>query len=544
MTIANETITMIKVPQLRPHPKNPRVALRQDVVDAIAVDLAERGYMEARHAITVREVGDGYEIISGHHRNAAAEQAGLEEVPCWVVEMDDDAAYMALATSNNQGELAPLEIGIHALERVEKAKAGRGKKGGLAEYARSIGKDAGNVTRYRQGAEVFVEVRNHCNDTTILRDRAQHLHAIHAEERCELWPLLVDEMLKLRPQQSGPPKSWSVSDTEHWVGKVKEFDEPEGCGGWLPLVSVVDRFLTTKEFSPQTVRQLAAERNSIMELIDANADKIEQAGQVPAAWADEAERWLVANMGGKSWDVRELVAYRLQLEQRINKCGPDQWLHGNWRDHVDAIKDGSISVLLTDPPYGMDYQSNYRLDTRKARKHEKIANDGDGQGPAELAECVAAFMPKLASDSHVFVFTNWRNEEAMQCALAEAGLTVKGSLVWVKNNTGMGDLKGAFAPKHERIVHAVKGSPILFQREADVLEFDRVNTDRHPTEKPVDLLERLIEVASVEGHRVADPFAGVGSTCEAAASTGRHYWGCELKDEYYEHGKARLNGLE
>jgi len=121
---------------------------------------------------------------------------------------------------------------------------------------------------------------------------------------------------------------------------------------------------------------------------------------------------------------------------------------------------------------------------------------------------------------------------------------VKGSLVWVKNNTGMGDLKGAFAPKHERIVHAVKGSPILFERQADVLEYDRVNTDRHPTEKPVDLLARLIEVASVEGQRVADPFAGVGSTCEAAASTGRHYWGCELKDEYYEHGKARLDGLE
>lgn len=531
---ANDTITLIPVSQLKPHPKNPRVALREDVVDAIAADLAERGHMEARHAITVRAVEDGYEIISGHHRHAAAVKAGLEGAPCWVVEMDDEEAYMALATSNNQGELSPLEIGLHALECVGKGKAGRGKKGGLADYARSIGKDAGNVTRYRQGAEVFQAVRNHCNDTTIFRDRAQHLHAIHAEGRRELWLPLVSALLS---------SGWSVADTEHWVSKVNEFAEPEGCSHWLPLAAVVERFLATKEFSPQTVRQLAAERSAILDIIYSNEEKIEQAGQSAEALEIEVDRWLADNSGGKSWDVRELVAYRLQIEQRLNECGPDQWLHGNWRDHVGSIKDGSIAVLLTDPPYGMGYQSDYRLDRTKARKHQPIENDGQGEGPAELAECVAAFVPKLAADAHVFVFTNWRNEDAMRTALADAGLTVRGSLVWVKNNTGMGDPKTTFAPKHERIVHAVKGSPILFEREADVLEFDRVNTDRHPTEKPVDLLARLIEITSVEGQRIADPFGGVGSTCEAAVSLGRNYWGCEINDDYWRHGCERLNTL-
>jgi DNA modification methylase/ParB-like chromosome segregation protein Spo0J len=530
VTTATDTITMIPVSQLRPHPKNPRVALRDDVVDAIAADLAERGHMEARHALTVRDVGDGYEIISGHHRQAAAGKAGLEEVPCWVVEMDDDQAYMALATSNNQGELAALEIGLHALDAVPLEKGVKG--GGLAAYAKKIGKQKQHVSTYRKGAEVYRHVATTCNnDVTGCRDKAHHLGCISDEIRRELWPALVSSLLS---------SGWSVADTEGWVAKVAEFAEPEGCGAWLPLLPVVERFLTTKEFSQQTVRQLAAERDAIMELIDANADKIEEAGQVPAAWADEAERWLVANMGGKSWDVRELVAYRLQLEQRINKCGPDQWLHGNWRDHVDAIKDGSVSVLLTDPPYGMGYQSDYRLDRSKARKHKPIENDGEGEGPAEVAECLAAFVPKLADNAHVFVFTNWRNEEAMRTAIADAGLLVRGSLVWVKNNTGMGDPKTTFAPKHERIIHAVKGSPILFEREADVLEYDRVNTDRHPTEKPVDLLGRLIEITTVEGQRVADPFGGVGSTCHAAAGLKRHYWGCEINEEYWGHGCKRL----
>lgn len=54
MAIDTETVQMISVQLLRPHPKNPRVALREDVVDAITADLEERGHMESRHAITVR----------------------------------------------------------------------------------------------------------------------------------------------------------------------------------------------------------------------------------------------------------------------------------------------------------------------------------------------------------------------------------------------------------------------------------------------------------------------------------------------------------
>ena len=528
-TTTHDTIKLIPVTQLKPHPKNPRVALRDDVVDAIAADLEERGHMEARHAITVRAVDDGYEIISGHHRHAAAVKAGLQGAPCWVVEMADDEAYMALATSNNQGELAQLEYGLHAVEIAPK-KGGKGNKGSeRIDYAGSIGKSKSYVSQAVGAAKVANAVKEFSPLNTLL-NKAQHLYAIHAAD-ASLWPVIVPHMLK----------DWTVADTEHWVGKVKEFDVPGRCELWLGHVDVVERFLSTKEFSAQTVRQLVAERDAIVSLIESNREKIDQAGQDPDSWHDEMERWLMANSGGKSWDVRELVAYRLLIEQRINKCGPNQWMHGNWRDHVGSIKDGSVAVLLTDPPYGMGYQSDHRLDRRKPKKHDRIENDGNGEGPAELAECVAAFVPKLAADAHVFVFTNWRNEDAMRTAIADAGLTVRGSLVWVKNNTGMGDPKTTFAPKHERIIHAVKGSPILFEREADVLEYDRVNTDRHPTEKPVELLARLIEITTVEGQRVADPFGGVGSTCEAAESLGRHYWGCEISKDYWRHGCERLN---
>jgi len=194
-TTEEDTITLIPVLQLKPHPKNPRVSLREDVVDAIAADLKDRGHMEARHAITVRAVEDGYEIISGHHRHAAACKARLAGVPCWVVEMDDDTAYMALATSNNQGELAQLEYGLHAVELPAEPghKSKRGSK--RLEYAASIGKSKSYVSQ-AVGAAMVAKSVNRFTPVNQLLDKAKHLYAIHAVGILrDLWPCVVSSML-------------------------------------------------------------------------------------------------------------------------------------------------------------------------------------------------------------------------------------------------------------------------------------------------------------------------------------------------------------
>ena len=104
------SIQTISIDRLQPHPKNPRLTLRADVITGIAGHLKESGFDPA-HAIIVRPVAKRFEIVSGHQRLAAAVKAGLNAIPCWVREMDDEAAFMIFVTSNNQGELSPLEIG-------------------------------------------------------------------------------------------------------------------------------------------------------------------------------------------------------------------------------------------------------------------------------------------------------------------------------------------------------------------------------------------------------------------------------------------------
>lgn len=93
---------------------------------------------------------------------------------------------------------------------------------------------------------------------------------------------------------------------------------------------------------------------------------------------------------------------------------------------------------------------------------------------------------------------------------------------------------------HERIIHAVKGDPAMVARIPDVLDSAKVQTSHHPTEKPVDLLERLIDATTVEGELVADPFAGVASTLVAAKRKSRAFWGCEISETYHQLGVSRL----
>lgn len=228
--------------------------------------------------------------------------------------------------------------------------------------------------------------------------------------------------------------------------------------------------------------------------------------------------------------------YKEKAEAVKEDAAPDIiWNEGSFQDHIDSLRDGSINVILTDPPYGMDYQSH-----RRGVLFDKIENDSPQSATAVLREALSKLKPKLADDAHVLVFCTWRNEHETMEALRATGYRVIGSLVWVKDNHGSGNLQSGFAPMHERIVHAIKGAPALLKRIPDVLYAKKVSTDIHPTEKPVALLKQLIEVTCPEGGMVADPFGGVGSTLEAAKQCKRAAWGCELVNDYYVAGKAKL----
>lgn len=128
--------------------------------------------------------------------------------------------------------------------------------------------------------------------------------------------------------------------------------------------------------------------------------------------------------------------------------------------------------------------------------------------------------------------------------MENVGFTPKRTLVWVKNNHTSGDLEGDYANKTEFILYGHKGRKLLSgSRETNVLFFNRVNTDDHPTKKPEDLCAYLIGKSSNENDIVFDPFMGAGTTCASAKLLKRNYIGCELSKEYCDIAEQRIKAI-
>lgn len=188
---------------------------------------------------------------------------------------------------------------------------------------------------------------------------------------------------------------------------------------------------------------------------------------------------------------------------------------GDARELVPSL--GEFDAVVTDPPYGMAFRSNYR-----AERHAPIANDDD----VELF-LWACSIPARHSR---YVFCRWD------------GLRVsplpKSCVTWVKNNWSMGDLE------HE---HARQTEVCLFwpgpdhvwpgKRPTDVVYAPRTANNEHPTEKPVYLMEQV--VGWTRG-AVLDPFMGARATAVACANLGREFVGIELDRGYFETAVERV----
>lgn len=209
---------------------------------------------------------------------------------------------------------------------------------------------------------------------------------------------------------------------------------------------------------------------------------------------------------------------------------------GDCLELMKNIPNGSVDLVLTDPPYGMDFQSHYRKEM-----YSKIVNDNALDWIEKYVdECFRI----LKENTAVYFFCSWHNVDIFKQSI-EKKFKIKNILIWEKNNTSMGDLKGSYAPKYEMIIFAHKGRKLLNGfRYADIIKANRTGNKFHPTEKPVDLLELFIKNSSDENAVVFDGFMGSGSTGVACVNTNRNFIGIEIDKEYFNIAKTRIEDAE
>lgn len=207
------------------------------------------------------------------------------------------------------------------------------------------------------------------------------------------------------------------------------------------------------------------------------------------------------------------------------------------------LDDCSVDLILSDPPYNIDYNNNRRVKTREdIHGIDWILNDVDNE---ELIEkSYKEYFRILKEGSHIYIFSRWDVTEYHMDILKEQWFEIKNNLIWMKNSWSMWDLYGDYAWQYENIIFwykpfskwSKKGkwnklNPIWDKtRHSNILQYDRVvgKNQKHVHQKPVDLLKFLIEKSSKIWDTIYDGFLWSNSLWLAAMSLFRKYSWTEL----------------
>lgn len=193
---------------------------------------------------------------------------------------------------------------------------------------------------------------------------------------------------------------------------------------------------------------------------------------------------------------------------------------------MQQFPDNSIDLVLTDPPYLINY---------KSRDGRNIAGDAND---AWLIPAFAEAYRVLKSGGFCISFYGWSKADRYLAAWRKAGFRPVGHLVFIKSYAS----GSAFLQyRHEQAYLLAKGrvdcplTPI-----SDVLYWKYTGNRLHPTQKPIRALLRLVRAFSQLGDVVLDPFCGSGSVVLAAKILSRRYIGIELREDYCEKARRRL----
>jgi site-specific DNA-methyltransferase (adenine-specific) len=210
----------------------------------------------------------------------------------------------------------------------------------------------------------------------------------------------------------------------------------------------------------------------------------------------------------------------------LNKIYNEDCLEG-----MKRIPNNTIDLVVTDPPYLMNYRSNRRV---KSEKFDYIQNDKNSNDL--ISDYINECNRIMKDNTAIYVFCSWHNIDFFKVEF-EKHFTLKNILIWNKNNHGTGDLKGSYAPKYEMILFGHKGRTLLREKRVpDVIDCNKISSSKlnHPTEKPIELLELFINNSSDRNSLVFDGFAGSGTTAIACVNTNRNFIGFELDENYHK----------
>mgnify|MGYP001274178726 FL=1 len=248
----------------------------------------------------------------------------------------------------------------------------------------------------------------------------------------------------------------------------------------------------------------------------------------------------------------------------------NQIFQGDCLRLMGELPDGAVSLILTDPPYGIRYQNQFAVEP-----HPVL----EGDTGIDYKRFARESYRILAPDSHAYFFTRFDCYPYHYQCLKAVGFSIKNCLVIEKGTLGgIGDLRGSFANNSEWVIFCQKGrrifnhTTLLRNRKPEGMHFhkgrnlsaryktrfpacwfgleypkstynsawQKQHRIFHPTIKNAECLAWLIQISSDPCALVFDGFMGTGSTALAALETGRRFLGAEIFPAYWQTAQQRL----
>jgi len=230
-----------------------------------------------------------------------------------------------------------------------------------------------------------------------------------------------------------------------------------------------------------------------------------------------------------------------KLDQHRLMCGDSTSI-----DAVDKLMEGQkADMVFTDPPYGMSYgggraKGDHSLNKQTGgvliKAHGMIKGDDlQGDDLIQLVrDAIATAISCSKQGAAYYVCFTWRTYSEFEQAIELGGGTVANCIVWDKKSIGLGNSN--YRPQHEFIFYVKGGAWYGDRSESDVWYMSRGATGEyvHPTQKPVELVERALSNSSKGGDIVLDSFGGSGSTLIACEKSGRKARLMELDPKYVD----------
>lgn len=231
---------------------------------------------------------------------------------------------------------------------------------------------------------------------------------------------------------------------------------------------------------------------------------------------------------------------------------------------VNRIEDGSLDLVIADPPYclGKDY-----------------GNGSDKKPPREFLRWterwILATIPKIKETGALYIFATWQFSPEIFAFLKKHMIMIN-EIIWDRRVPSMGGTTRKFTSVHDNIGFFARSKNYFFDLDPVRIPYDpetkkartrsifvgkkwleigynpkdvwsvsrlhRIHSERedHPTQKPLEIIERMVKCSSPEGGLVLDPFAGTGTTIEACIRTGRQCIAYEINSEYCQTIRKRI----